>query len=204
MKPAGKFLRRIFFNLWYFFNPPWDTGVSPPELMTYIRSHPPGRTLDMGCGTGTNVITLAKHGWQATGVDFAIPAIRAARKKATKAGVEVNFYVDDVTRLDHIAGEFDLVLDMGCFHSLPSQSRQKYLDKLTRVLTPGGAFLLYAFFKDNEQEGPGLSESDLQQLDQRLELEWRQDGTERGQRPSAWFQFCRPQPALQASRKDQR
>jgi SAM-dependent methyltransferase len=199
MKSTGKFLRRLFFNLWYFFNPPWDTGISPLELMEYIQSHPPGRALDMGCGTGTNVITLAKHGWQATGVDFAIPAVRNARKKASEAGVEVDFYIDDVTRLEHISGEFDLVLDMGCFHSLSSDGRQKYMHKLTRVLAPSGAFLVYVFFKDTDEEGAGVSEADLKKLEESLELEWRQNGTERGRRPSAWLQFCRPQDEPQVS-----
>ena len=33
------FLRRTLFNLWYYRKPPWDTGVSPPELMQFIGSH---------------------------------------------------------------------------------------------------------------------------------------------------------------------
>ena len=64
--------RRIYFNLLYLFTrPPWDTGVSPPELYDFIENHEPGRAIDIGCGTGTNVITLAQAGWQVTGVDFA-------------------------------------------------------------------------------------------------------------------------------------
>ncbi|HZD55845.1 MAG TPA: class I SAM-dependent methyltransferase, partial [Anaerolineales bacterium] len=70
-----KILRRIFFNLWYYREPPWDTGISPPELLAFIESHPAGQALDLGCGTGTNVITLARNGWQVTGVDFAPRAI---------------------------------------------------------------------------------------------------------------------------------
>ena len=53
------FLRRLSFLLWYFRDPPWDTNISPPELLDFINRHPPGRVLDLGCGTGTNVITLA-------------------------------------------------------------------------------------------------------------------------------------------------
>jgi cyclopropane fatty-acyl-phospholipid synthase-like methyltransferase len=101
--------------------------------------------------------------------------------------------------LEHISGEFDLVLDMGCFHSLSADGRQKYLDKLTRVLTPGGAFLVYVFFTDSDEEGSGVSEAEIKKLKERLELEWRQNGTERGRRPSAWLQFCRPLEKPQVS-----
>ena len=97
---------------------PWDTGVSPPELTEFIRSHAPGRALDLGCGTGTNVITLAQHGWWVTGVDFAWRAIRVARRKARRSGVEVELQVADVTRGDAVSGPYDLVLDLGCFHNL--------------------------------------------------------------------------------------
>ena len=76
-----RLFRRLLYNLWYYFHPPWDTGISPPELMDFIKSHPPERALDMGCGTGTNVITLAQHGWQAMGVDFTRRAIKLGRRK---------------------------------------------------------------------------------------------------------------------------
>ena len=85
------FLRRLFFNIWYyqsgiFQTPPWDTGISPPELINYLESHTPGLALDLGCGTGTNVITMAEYGWQVTGVDFVRRAISKARDKAIHAG----------------------------------------------------------------------------------------------------------------------
>ena len=57
---------------------PWDTNITPPEVKEFIAAAPPGKALDLGCGTGTNAITLAQHGWQATGVDFAPKAIRTA------------------------------------------------------------------------------------------------------------------------------
>ena len=186
-----KFLRRLFFNLWYYRNPPWDTGVSPPELLNFIDSHPPGRALDLGCRTGTNVITLARHGWDATGVDFARRAIREARKKARQAGVEVDLRVADVTKLEGVHGPFDLILDMGCLHGLPEDGKNAYIQNLDRLLAQGGTYLMYGFFKGPGDSGPGLTEEDIQQLEKHFEILERQDGTERGIRPSAWFSIGR-------------
>jgi SAM-dependent methyltransferase len=189
-------LKRIFYTLSYFSNPPWDTGISPPELMAFIHDQPAGRALDLGCGTGTNVITLARYGWKVTGVDFVGRAIRAAKRKARKMRVEVDFRVGDVTRLVGISGKFDLILDIGCFHSLPPSSKESYVHNLNRLLSENGTFLLYGFIypgNGNSSE-PGISAHDLSTLKNNLLLITRKDGTDRGQRVSAWFTF-QPQKA---------
>jgi hypothetical protein len=41
-------VRRLNFNLLYLFNPPWDSGISPPELLDFLQDHKPGRALDLG------------------------------------------------------------------------------------------------------------------------------------------------------------
>ncbi len=185
-----RIMRRLFFSLWYYKKPPWDTGISPPELMEHIHTRPPGRALDLGCGTGTNVITLAKHGWQAAGVDFAPRAIHIARRKARQANVAASFDIGDVTNLKGIPGGYDLILDMGCFHSLGAAGRQAYRRNLLRLLAPGGVYLLYAFLgAENGDSPPGIFPADLEALSTELELVARKDGNDRGRLPSAWFIF---------------
>ena len=184
-------LRRFFFTLMYFRRrTPWDTGISPPELMAHIASHPAGRALDLGCGTGTNAITLARHGWQVAGVDFVGSAIRQAKRKARDAGAAVDFRQGDVTRLDGIRGPFDLALDIGCFHSLPTDGRKAYLDNLEHLLAPGGVFLLYTFVQAGDAPGDaGLTEAEIAAIGERFEPVERIDSTERGIRPSAWISW---------------
>ena len=87
-----RLFQKIRFYLLYFGTPPWDTGKSPPELYSFIHKNPPGRALDLGCGTGTNIITLAKNNWDVTGVDYIPKAIHSARKKAVQTGVKANLY----------------------------------------------------------------------------------------------------------------
>ncbi|HSB67251.1 MAG TPA: class I SAM-dependent methyltransferase [Anaerolineales bacterium] len=181
-------LRKLFFILAYMRHPIWDTGVSPQELLDFITSHPPGKALDMGCGTGTNVITLAKHGWLVTGVDFTRGAIRVAKQKAQQHQVKVDLQVDDVTHLKNVTGKFDLILDMGCFHSLPEGKRQMYISNVERLLADEGTFLLYTFIQTKlDGIGAGVEEADLLYLDQNLHIVHRKNGTERGIRASAWL-----------------
>lgn len=141
-------LQRLLYNLWYYFRPPWDTGITPPEVLEAIEGPNalgPGRALDLGCGTGTNCLYLARHGWSVVGIDLAAAAIHQARRKAEATGVSVDFYTADVTRLDFLQPFFDLALDIGCFHALDAQGRDRYRDQLCRLLRPGARFMLYAF-----------------------------------------------------------
>lgn len=192
-------IRRFLFHYWYFGQPPWDTGVSPPELLDFLQNHTPGRAIDIGCGTGTNVITLANAGWTVVGVDFAPRAIKLAKQKAAQAGVVAEFLVKDATKLDGINGPFDLAFDLGCFHGIPSKGRAKYLEQLQRILAPGGFWLMYSFLKaDTDQAGTGLAEWDIDQVLTFLSLIWRRDGVDKkGDRSSAWFLFQKPVEEVQ-------
>ena len=190
--------RRLLFNYWYYRQPPWDTGISPPELLEFIADHKrsspadqPGRAIDIGCGTGTNVLTLARAGWKVTGVDFAPRAIKLAKQKTARAGIQAELAVKDATRLDGIDGPFDLAFDLGCFHVISQAGRSQYLQQLDRVLAPGGFWLMYGFLKpDTAQAGHGLGEADIRLLASQLTLLSRRDGfDEHGDKSSAWFLF---------------
>lgn len=182
--------RRLVFNFWYFRKPPWDSGISPPELLEFIQTHPAAKAIDLGCGTGTNVITLARAGWQVTGVDFASRAIRIAKTKLKRENLEADLHVGDVTKLDNITGQYDLALDIGCFHSLSHAGKLDYLTQLDRILTPSGFWLMYGFFNPTPlRSGPGLVEAEIDLISARFTLISRNNGFDRRQRTSAWFLF---------------
>ncbi len=184
-------LHRLQFDLWYYFRPPWDSGVSPPELMQFMADHRPGRAIDLGCGTGTNAITLARGGWQVMGIDFAPRAIQIARGKTRRAGVTVDLRVGDVTTIHGLPGPFDLALDIGCFHGV--DDRSGYLSSLEHLVVSGGHWLMYGFFKASaDRAGPGLDPATLEFIRaHHFDLLSRSDGTDKRGRPSAWFLYQR-------------
>jgi SAM-dependent methyltransferase len=180
-------LRRLQFDLLYFGSPPWDSGITPPEVLEFIQTHPAGRALDVGCGTGTNVITLAKAGWQVTGFDFAPRAIQIAKRKIKQANVHAELFTDDATRMKNVSGQFDLVLDIGCFHALPNKA--DYLTQLDRVLASGGFWLMYGFLASSENPtAPRIGPADLSGIPAHgLTLLSQRNGFDKRERPSAWF-----------------
>lgn len=144
---------RFLFRLAYLLGmKPWDSGVPPPELAEWVEGPTAleaGRALDIGCGTGTNCEYLLDHKWEVTGVDFVRRAIQAAKRKAPGA----RLLVGDVTKLAElgVSGPFDLMLDLGCFHSIPDLRRDAYVREAAQVAAPGATFLLFAF----AEKGPG-------------------------------------------------
>jgi len=74
-------LQRKAFNYAYLFTPPWDLAVPAPEIVRFVSERTPGKAIDVGCGTGTNLLYLAQHNWTVTVIDFALLAIKKADRK---------------------------------------------------------------------------------------------------------------------------
>lgn len=191
-------LRRLFFDLQYRFSrPPWDSGITPPEVVSFVESSPArGRALDLGCGTGTNSIYLAQHGFAVVGVDFSAKAIATARAKAKGANRAIDFHVADVTRLDFLREPFDFVLDIGCLHAIDAAGRTRYAENLARLTRAGSVFMLYAFSPRSENapshwlglRNVGITPDEVRQLfAEHFALENLAPGAERGERASAWY-----------------
>ncbi|MEV4327039.1 class I SAM-dependent methyltransferase [Microbispora rosea] len=154
-------VRRALENYYRDGKPPWDTGVTPPELVALIEGHepgngagngalPPGRALELGCGTGTNAIYLARHGWEVVAVDLVDRAIEQARERADAAGAAVRLLQGDATRLDELdaPGPYDLFFDLSCYCGIPPHRRDAYAAGLTRRAAPGARLLMFGY-------GPG-------------------------------------------------
>lgn len=175
---------------------PWDSGVPPPELVSVVEGPDAltaGGALDLGCGTGTNVVYLAEHGWDATGVDLVGRALSRARGRAAVAGVSPRFIRGDVTRLDRLGvspGQ-NLFLDMGCFHAIPSERRGAYVAGVTSLAAPGAILLLFGFAPGAMRPGPrGVTADELRQRFDGWELVDTTRGTDRVE--TWWYRLERP------------
>lgn len=183
-------IRRLSFELRYRFgHPRWDTGVTPPELVAFVEheARAPGRALDLGCGTGTNCVYLARHGWDAVGIDFSPKAVSLARGRARDAKAErAHFILADVARPPELGAPFQLVLDIGCLHSIPQIARASYANVVKHALRAGGTYLLYSFCPPDVF---GVPRAEVEAL---FAPELRLDSFVEGSgRPSAWYHFSR-------------
>ncbi len=172
---------------------PWDSGFPPPELKAVIEGPAalaPGRTLDLGCGTGTNAIYMAQHGWDVTGVDLVGSALRKGRQKASAAGVTPRLVRGDVTRLDRlgVGSGYGLLFDLGCFHAIPESRRDAYVAGVTAAAADGATMLLFGFAPGAMRFVPsGVSAAELRRRFRDWELVDATRGTDRIE--SWWYRL---------------
>jgi methyl halide transferase len=121
--------------------PPWDTGTPDPMLVELVESHAiaPGRALEVGCGTGTNAVYLAQHGFDVLGVDISPRAIDKARSRARgRCRFETVDFLSDAPP----GGPFRFVFDRGCFHTFDDDhERARFAQNVAAALVGGGIWL---------------------------------------------------------------
>lgn len=100
------------------------------------------RALDVGCGAGTNALFLARSGLRTTGIDLAPAAIAAAKARAARQGLSVDFRPADALRLPFPRARFDALVDVGCYHTIPTTLRRAYSLELARVARAGARYVL--------------------------------------------------------------
>ena len=196
MSALSSLFRRALYEVFYLRgNPPWDTGITPPEVKQLVETEhlPPGRALDIGCGTGTNVVYLAQHGFDVTGIDLVPRAIAKGREKARKVDVKVDLRVADVLQPIDFAAPFDFVLDIGCFHNFANIERARYADNLARWTHPGSIYLVYAFFpRTLAGRNFGLTPSEMRRtFEPRFRLVNSSVDENNPEQDSAWYRWIR-------------
>lgn len=95
-----------------------------------VWQRPPGRLLDVGCGTGDLAAVFIRHGWSASGIE---PSWRAAQH-ARAAGVDV--ITGTLADAPWAEGEFDAIVFNHSLEHINDPARA--IADAARLLRPGG------------------------------------------------------------------
>ena len=147
---------RDLFQQMYQGQAPWDIGRPQPAIVRLAEAGKiRGSVLDVGCGTGENVLYLAGQGHESWGLDFVPVAIQRAKAKAAQRGIDAHFLVGNALELDRLGRQFDTVIDCGLFHTFTDEERPTFVKGLSEVL-PSGGLVYILCFSDEEPgtEGP--------------------------------------------------
>lgn len=123
----------------------WNTEGECDFLEACLKAHGPAkakRLLDIGCGSGRHMTTLAARGYQLTGVDLSPEMVDYVREAARQARLDLTASVDDLRRLS-VTGTYDAAY---CFMDtfrflLTNDAIISHLRTVAGLLAPGGLYL---------------------------------------------------------------
>jgi 2-polyprenyl-3-methyl-5-hydroxy-6-metoxy-1,4-benzoquinol methylase len=131
------------------FHPDLDPDLAGALKKIDIRK---GSALDLGTGPGTQAIALAERGFKVTATDISATAVKNARIKARKKGLDIVLKQDDILK-SKLKGKFDFVFDRGCFHVMQPEKRREYVGILAGLVKPGGYLFVKCFSYLEKMEG---------------------------------------------------
>jgi len=136
-----------------------------PFLEPLIRlMPPPARILDIGCGSGRDMLWLEKRGYRAEGIERSTALARFAREVTGCRVLEADFETFDFS-----STHADALLLVGALVHTPRERFAPILTRMLPALPEGG--LVYLSLK----EGEGVSRRD----DGRVFHLWREDDLEK-------------------------
>lgn len=123
----------------------WAALEPHPYVVDWLDSpaaEPPGRrAVAVGCGLGDDAAELARRGHDVTAFDVAPTAVRRARRRFRRSGVE--WRVADLLALpDDVLGAFGLVVEVHTVPWLPGVVRDAAMQAIGSLAAPGGVVLV--------------------------------------------------------------
>ncbi|MAM82637.1 MAG: hypothetical protein CL989_01920 [Euryarchaeota archaeon] len=134
---------------------PWSDGSPNPFVVEWAIGKPPGRALVVGCGLGEDAVFLDKIGWDVVAFDLSATAVKWAKKRYEKSGIEW-VVADLLNPPDEWMSEFELVLEVHILQAIPENIRNNAARKLPLFVAKGGHLVCVGRFDDDGSlhEGP--------------------------------------------------
>ncbi len=98
--------------------------------------------LEVGCGTGTNLILYQQAGCEVSGIDLSPSMVKVACKKL---GDQADIQLGDASQMSYSDGIFDIVIAMLTLHEMPGHIRLPVIAEMVRVMKQDGLILLVDF-----------------------------------------------------------
>ena len=110
-----------------------------PLLEKEFRANNVLKILDLGCGTGRHTIYFTERGFEVYGFDFAPEAIKRAKERLRKRGLQAFLKVWNARKKFPYQNEFfDGVLVIRVIHHYPTKIIKKIVKEIERVTKKNG------------------------------------------------------------------
>jgi len=126
------------------------------KTLALAQLQPGEQALDVGCGTGTLAIEVARcvgRKGRVVGIDPGTAQIARARAKAARRHLSIEFQIGVIEQLPFPDQTFDVVFSTLMMHHLPAPLKRQGLVEIARVLKPGGRLVIADFKSKKERTG---------------------------------------------------
>jgi ubiquinone/menaquinone biosynthesis C-methylase UbiE len=109
-----------------------------PRLARLFQSNGVRDVLDLGCGTGSNLLALAKSGFSLTGIDQSVKGLTIAKQKVLETGLTANINQARFQELPFGDRRFDAVISIQTLNHGYEEDVRQGIAEIERVLKPKG------------------------------------------------------------------
>jgi SAM-dependent methyltransferase len=103
----------------------------------------PGRVLELGCGSGNNLLLFREFDWRVVGIDISANSLADAAHNLANGPPTVTLLQANLAHgMPELTGEFDAIILPSFNYYVPRFSFLRLLADCNRLLTPGGLFFL--------------------------------------------------------------
>jgi len=118
----------------------WDRGSPSPQLLVWLDTGAlqPCRIAVPGCGSGWEVVELAKRGFEVTGIDYTAAAVEKTQALLAAQGLNAEVIQADVLSYQNDI-KFDAIYEQTCLCAIHPEHWIEYSLQLGQWLKPGGS-----------------------------------------------------------------
>lgn len=119
------------------------------DVLEFSKDWKPGKLLDVGCGSGRNLLYFAEKGFDWYGIDFSSEMIRKAKEnfKRNKINPSNRLKVADMIQLPFPDETFDYIISIASLHHLPKEKHIDAIREMRRVLKKNGEMVISVWNK---------------------------------------------------------
>ena len=115
------------------------------DMITFLKTSPNTRLLEVGCGMGTDAFVFAREGFHVTGIDLASAHLELAKQLFSLYGLSGDFALGNAEELPFPSGRFGSAYSFGVLHHTPDTGMA--IQEIYRVLEPGGRAVLMLYHR---------------------------------------------------------
>ncbi len=110
-----------------------------------------GKILDLGSGSGRNLLRLKDKNTEWYLVDFSEKMLKLTEEKAKKLKIKIKTFQADITKLPFENNFFDVAVAIASIHCIKPEDQKKVIKELYRVLKPKSEALIAVWNKESKR-----------------------------------------------------